>query len=244
MILGPSFSLIRLQIHWMQIVFQVKENLWVFVGTALTVTTIGFLKEAPQVNIHGFNVYHKNRLILPFWQVVSYLDSRGRGVVGILQADFIEPTHNKQDFERTSLFQKLEVRLKQMTWEYWDTHCTLFGYKEKRKIKPGITSMQKPVVVEKPVVLNKRSSSLFNAEAYRNSFRCSKNLQRLEQGSQNKRKNSHELVNLLDTQKLARTDIVTGVEFNQNKQVGICFIIMLKFVSEYHLVAYFQWYHF
>ncbi|KAL3025231.1 hypothetical protein AAZX31_04G168200 [Glycine max] len=33
-------------------------------GTALTVTTIGFLKEAPQVNIHGFNVYHKNRLIL------------------------------------------------------------------------------------------------------------------------------------------------------------------------------------
>ncbi|XP_022636271.1 protein MICRORCHIDIA 6 isoform X2 [Vigna radiata var. radiata] len=88
-------------------------------GTALTVTTIGFLKEAPQVNIHGFNVYHKNRLILPFWQVVSYSDSRGRGVVGILQADFIEPTHNKQDFERTSLFQKLEVRLKQMTWEYW-----------------------------------------------------------------------------------------------------------------------------
>ncbi|XP_047161075.1 protein MICRORCHIDIA 6 [Vigna umbellata] len=187
-------------------------------GTTLTVTTIGFLKEAPQVNIHGFNVYHKNRLILPFWQVVSYLDSRGRGVVGILQADFIEPTHNKQDFERTSLFQKLEVRLKQMTWEYWDTHCTLFGYKEKRKIKPGITSMQKPVVVEKPVVLNKRSSSLFNAEAYGNSFQCSKSLQRLDQGSQNKRKHTHEQVNLLDTQKLARTDIVTSVEFNQNKQ--------------------------
>ncbi|WRX17980.1 Morc [Theobroma cacao] len=45
------------------------------------VCTIGFLKEAPQVNIHGFCVYHKNRLILPFWQVVSYSDSRGRGVV-------------------------------------------------------------------------------------------------------------------------------------------------------------------
>lgn len=28
------------------------------------VTTIGFLKDAPRVNIHGFNVYHKNRLIL------------------------------------------------------------------------------------------------------------------------------------------------------------------------------------
>lgn len=28
------------------------------------VTTIGFLKDAPQVYVHGFNVYHKNRLIL------------------------------------------------------------------------------------------------------------------------------------------------------------------------------------
>lgn len=27
-------------------------------------TTIGFLKEAPQISFHGFNVYHKNRLIL------------------------------------------------------------------------------------------------------------------------------------------------------------------------------------
>ncbi|GKV36418.1 hypothetical protein SLEP1_g44556 [Rubroshorea leprosula] len=42
------------------------------------VTTIGFLKGSPQVNIHGFCVYHKNRLIL----VVSYSDNRGRGVVG------------------------------------------------------------------------------------------------------------------------------------------------------------------
>lgn len=28
------------------------------------VTTIGFLKEAPHVDVHGFNVYYKNRLIL------------------------------------------------------------------------------------------------------------------------------------------------------------------------------------
>ncbi|KAI4303845.1 hypothetical protein MLD38_039434 [Melastoma candidum] len=34
------------------------------------VTTIGFLKEAPNVSIHGFNVYHKNRLILGQWFVV------------------------------------------------------------------------------------------------------------------------------------------------------------------------------
>lgn len=39
--------------------------------------------------------------------------------LGVLEANFIEPIHNKQDFEKTSLFQKLEARLKDMTWEYW-----------------------------------------------------------------------------------------------------------------------------
>ncbi|KAG7023121.1 Protein MICRORCHIDIA 6, partial [Cucurbita argyrosperma subsp. argyrosperma] len=101
----------------------------------VVVTTIGFLKEAPHVNIHGFNVYHKNRLILPFWRVVSYSDNRGRGVAGVLEANFIEPTHNKQDFERTSLFQKLETRLKEMTWEYWDYHCGLLGYCVKKQLR-------------------------------------------------------------------------------------------------------------
>ncbi|KAH9616787.1 hypothetical protein KSS87_023828 [Heliosperma pusillum] len=101
------------------------------------VTIIGFLKEAPDVNIHGFNVYHKNRLILPFWQVVNYDydHCRGRGVVGVLEANFIEPTHNKQDFERTSLFLKLEARLKDMTWEYWDQHCGLIGYLVRKKAR-------------------------------------------------------------------------------------------------------------
>lgn len=39
--------------------------------------------------------------------------------LGVLEANFIEPTHDKQDFEKTPLFQKLETRLKQMTLEYW-----------------------------------------------------------------------------------------------------------------------------
>uniref|UniRef100_A0A6M2EXR0 Morc S5 domain-containing protein n=1 Tax=Populus davidiana TaxID=266767 RepID=A0A6M2EXR0_9ROSI len=103
---------------------------------AEVLTTIGFLKEAPHVTAHGFNIYHKNRLILPFWPVVSYADSRGRGVVGVLEANFVEPTHDKQDFERTSLFQKLEGRLKEMTWEYWDYHCGLIGYQVKKKLPP------------------------------------------------------------------------------------------------------------
>ncbi|XP_076906352.1 protein MICRORCHIDIA 6-like [Bidens hawaiensis] len=100
------------------------------------VTTIGFDKEAPNVSVHGFNIYHKNRLILPFQPVVLFADSRGRGVIGVLEANFIEPTHNKQDFEKTSLFQKLVARLKEMTWEYWDYHCGLIGYQIKKKARP------------------------------------------------------------------------------------------------------------
>ncbi|XP_010678802.2 protein MICRORCHIDIA 6 isoform X1 [Beta vulgaris subsp. vulgaris] len=120
-------------------------------------TTIGFLKEAPNVNIHGFNVYHKNRLILPFWQVVSYLDSRGRGVVGVLEANFVEPTHNKQDFERTSLFQKLETRLKEMTWEYWDYHCGLIGYQVKKKTPSSLDSPYIAPNYPKPISVDRSS---------------------------------------------------------------------------------------
>ncbi|KGN63571.2 hypothetical protein Csa_013187 [Cucumis sativus] len=127
----------------------------------VVVTTIGFLKEAPDVNIHGFNVYHKNRLILPFWRVVSYSESRGRGVVGILEANFIEPTHNKQDFERTPVLQKLEARLKDMTWEYWDCHCGLVGYQVRKQFRvttPSKTpfNIRVPAGKEHPQMLNQR----------------------------------------------------------------------------------------
>ncbi|WRX20107.1 Morc [Theobroma cacao] len=106
---------------------------------AVVVTTIGFVKEAPSVNIHGYCIYHKNRLILPFWHGrKTTTGSRGRGVVGVLEANFIEPTHNKQDFEKTSLSRKLHDRLKLMTQER--LHCELIGYKPGRKTKVTLSS--------------------------------------------------------------------------------------------------------
>ncbi|KAJ0971504.1 hypothetical protein J5N97_019463 [Dioscorea zingiberensis] len=92
------------------------------------VTFIGFLEGAPNIDVHGFNVYHKNRLILPFWKVANNSYGKGRGVAGVLEANFIKPTHDKQDFEKSTLYQKLETRLKEMTYEYWDYHCHLVGY--------------------------------------------------------------------------------------------------------------------
>ncbi|KAL8028946.1 hypothetical protein ABFX02_14G195700 [Erythranthe guttata] len=133
-------------------------------------TTIGFLKEAPAVNIHGFNVYHKNRLILPFWHVVTYSDSRGRGVVGVLEANFIEPTHNKQEFEKTPVFQKLETRLKEMTQEYWDYHCGLIGYQVKKKPRPNVmpqcgSDSRLSNGIYQPVMLSRDSSKTIGAKA-------------------------------------------------------------------------------
>ncbi|KAI7725956.1 hypothetical protein M8C21_000919, partial [Ambrosia artemisiifolia] len=101
------------------------------------ITTIGFLKEAPHVKVHGFNIYHKRRLILPYLPVICASNNKGRGVVGVLEADFIQPTHSKQDFEKTNVYQKLVTRLKEMTVEYWDTHCELLGYTAPRKAQPS-----------------------------------------------------------------------------------------------------------
>ncbi|CAA6661224.1 unnamed protein product [Spirodela intermedia] len=95
------------------------------------IVTIGFLNGSPDVNIHGFNIYHKNRLILPFWRVVSKTNGTGRGVSGVVETNFIKPTHDKQDFEKSTLYHRLEGRLKQMTLEYWNYHCHLVGYAPK-----------------------------------------------------------------------------------------------------------------
>ncbi|KAF8390454.1 hypothetical protein HHK36_024980 [Tetracentron sinense] len=138
---------------------------------AAVVTTIGFLKDAPHVNIHGFNIYHRNRLILPFWRVVSQITSRGRGVVGVLEANFIEPTHNKQDFEKTPLFQKLEGRLKQMTLEYWDIHCALIGYHQAKKTPPTPVPLQDSPLsrrcssLQQPVIINHSSTAIKSPRA-------------------------------------------------------------------------------
>ncbi|XP_066373876.1 protein MICRORCHIDIA 6-like [Miscanthus floridulus] len=99
------------------------------------ITTIGFLKGAPRLDIYGFSVYHKNRLILPYWCAGS-CSGRRRGIAGVLEANFIRPTHDKQDFERTGLFQRLETRLKDMAKEYWTYHCHMVGYNPVMKRPP------------------------------------------------------------------------------------------------------------
>ncbi|XP_019184626.1 PREDICTED: protein MICRORCHIDIA 7-like [Ipomoea nil] len=107
------------------------------VGSDLfAVVTIGFAKDAKyHIDIQGFNVYHKNRLIKPFWRVWNAAGSDGRGVIGVLEANFIEPAHDKQGFERTIVLTRLENRLQYIQKEYWLTNCHLIGYAKRRDKK-------------------------------------------------------------------------------------------------------------
>ncbi|CAA0402284.1 unnamed protein product [Arabidopsis thaliana] len=97
---------------------------------------LGFVKDAHHhIDIQGFNVYHKNRLIKPFWRVWNAAGSDGRGVIGILEANFIQPAHNKQGFERTVVLAKLESRLVTHQKNYWSSRCHEIGYAPRRKQK-------------------------------------------------------------------------------------------------------------
>ncbi|KAL9679336.1 hypothetical protein QQ045_017194 [Rhodiola kirilowii] len=79
------------------------------------------------IDVQGFNVYHKNRLIKPFWRVWNACGSEGRGVIGLLEANFVEPAHDKQGFERTIVLSRLEDILVHMQKQYWSNNCQLEG---------------------------------------------------------------------------------------------------------------------
>ncbi|KAL4192031.1 hypothetical protein AMTRI_Chr06g191980 [Amborella trichopoda] len=102
----------------------------------VAIVKIGFVKDAKDhIDVQGFNVYHKNRLIKPFWRVWNAAGSDGRGVIGVLEANFVEPAHDKQGFERTTVLSRLEARLVQMQKHYWSSNCHLVGYAPRRNKK-------------------------------------------------------------------------------------------------------------
>ncbi|CAO2818298.1 unnamed protein product [Amaranthus hypochondriacus] len=102
----------------------------------IAIVTIGFVKDATaHIDVQGFNVYHKNRLIKPFWRVWNAAGSDGRGVIGVLEANFVEPAHDKQGFERTTVLARLESKLVNMQKNYWSSNCHLIGYAPRRNKK-------------------------------------------------------------------------------------------------------------
>lgn len=53
-----------------------------------------------------------------FIRAISVCDDKFHNS-GVLEANFIEPAHDKQDFERTPLFIRLETRLRQIIIDFW-----------------------------------------------------------------------------------------------------------------------------
>ncbi|XP_024364057.1 protein MICRORCHIDIA 7 isoform X2 [Physcomitrium patens] len=125
----------------------------------MAVVTIGFVKDAKDhVNIQGFNVYHKNRLIKPLWKIWNCTGSDGRGIIGVLEANFVEPAHDKQGFERTTVLSRLESRLLQMQKNYWANNCHKVGYVSK-KIKRSLP----PALVPGEAAMNKGQGSTMSS---------------------------------------------------------------------------------
>ncbi|KAJ7534895.1 hypothetical protein O6H91_12G009100 [Diphasiastrum complanatum] len=122
-------NLVDDMIHKEIITYRPQGAMEAQITNTMTKVTVGFVKDAEKhVDVQGFNVYHKNRLIKPFWRIWNSSSSQGRGVIGFLEANFVEPAHDKQGFEKTTVLARLEGRLLHMQKKYWHQNCHLIGY--------------------------------------------------------------------------------------------------------------------
>ncbi|XP_064167305.1 MORC family CW-type zinc finger protein 3a [Anguilla rostrata] len=86
---------------------------------------------------YGIMMYHRNRLIKAYERVGCQLkaNNRGVGVIGVIECNFLKPTHNKQDFDYTDEYRKTINNLGVKLEEYWneirykrdreDPNCTI-----------------------------------------------------------------------------------------------------------------------
>ncbi|KAK2500816.1 hypothetical protein MC885_009646 [Smutsia gigantea] len=69
---------------------------------------------------YGIMMYHRNRLIKAYEKVGCQLraNNMGVGVVGIIECNFLKPTHNKQDFDYTNEYRQTRtgLLLEDMGW--------------------------------------------------------------------------------------------------------------------------------
>ncbi|CAO2632437.1 MORC family CW-type zinc finger protein 3, partial [Lemmus lemmus] len=71
---------------------------------------------------YGIMMYHKNRLIKAYEKVGCQLkaNNMGVGVVGIIECNFLKPTHNKQDFDYTNEYRLTILALGEKLNDYWN----------------------------------------------------------------------------------------------------------------------------
>ncbi|XP_053513621.1 MORC family CW-type zinc finger protein 3 isoform X1 [Artibeus jamaicensis] len=71
---------------------------------------------------YGIMMYHRNRLIKAYEKVGYQLkaNNMGVGVVGIIECNFLKPTHNKQDFDYTNEYRLTILALGEKLNDYWN----------------------------------------------------------------------------------------------------------------------------
>nr|XP_023697895.1 MORC family CW-type zinc finger protein 3-like isoform X3 [Paramormyrops kingsleyae] len=71
---------------------------------------------------YGMMMYRNNRLIKAFERVGCQRKGgfRGVGVIGVIECNFLQPTHNKQDFDDTHEYRNTMNNLGVKLEEYWD----------------------------------------------------------------------------------------------------------------------------
>ncbi|KAG8450172.1 hypothetical protein GDO86_002707, partial [Hymenochirus boettgeri] len=71
---------------------------------------------------YGIMMYHKNRLIKAYVRVGCQLkaNNMGVGVVGVIECNFLKPTHNKQDFDYTNEYRLTLAAVGQKLNDYWN----------------------------------------------------------------------------------------------------------------------------
>ncbi|XP_062016083.1 protein MICRORCHIDIA 7-like [Rosa rugosa] len=133
--------------------------------------TLGFVKDAKNhLDVQGFNVYHRNRLITPFWRVWNAAGSDGRGVIGVIEADYINPAHDKQGFEHTLLLDRLKQKLVETQKAYWSTNCHKIGYAPRRNVRAiyeereaAKSGSQRPVLDSNPDKSSSRKTPVLDS---------------------------------------------------------------------------------
>lgn len=77
------------------------------------------------INHYGIMMYHRNRLIKPYVRVGCQLkpNNNGVGVIGVIECNSLQPTHNKQDFDYTPLYRSTMAALGHKLNDYWNEKC-------------------------------------------------------------------------------------------------------------------------
>ncbi|CAL1546175.1 unnamed protein product [Lymnaea stagnalis] len=89
----------------------------------------GFTCEKDKSEDYGMMLYHRNRLIKAY-EKVGYQkqpNELGVGVVGVAQVDFLQPIHNKQDFNKDEKFNSVMAAFANKLNDYWNEKKTQQG---------------------------------------------------------------------------------------------------------------------